>query len=108
MTASQPTPRPGESISDEQGETDSDHGIRHMGRLDACEHDLYAEGPASLLSTNHTGDVDVEVFTGARVRLGVESEETALASTGIGFTPEQARRLAALLHEAADELDGAE
>jgi hypothetical protein len=104
MTASQPTPETGESISDEQLDT----GIRHMGMLAACEHDINGCGPAGHFSTIHAGNVDAEVFVDGGVWLGAESEEDALASTGIRFTPEGARRLASLLEDAADELDDTE
>jgi hypothetical protein len=104
MTASQPTPETGESISDEQLDT----GILHMGMLTACEHDLHGRAPAGHFSTHHSGNVDAEVFVDGGVWLGAESEEDALASTGIRFTPEGARRLAGLLEDAADELDGTE
>jgi hypothetical protein len=78
-----------------------------MGALSACEHDLFGRGPAGHFSTIHAGDIDAEVFVDGGVWVGAESEEDALASTGIRFTPEGARRLAGLLEDAADELDTA-
>jgi hypothetical protein len=79
--------------------------VRHIGMLAACEHDLHGCGPAGHLSTHHSGNVDAEVFTDRGVWIGAESEETALASSGVRFTPEGARQLAALLHEAADTVE---
>jgi hypothetical protein len=107
MTASQPTPETGESVSHEQSQADSERGVLHMGALAACEHDLFGRGPAGHFSTIHAGDIDAEVFVDGGVWVGAESEEDALASTGIRFTPEGARRLAGLLEDAADELDTA-
>jgi hypothetical protein len=104
MTASQPTPETGESVSGEQ----LDRGIRHMGMLAACEHDIAGCGPASHFSTTHAGNVDAEVFVDGGVWVAAESEDVARASTGIKLTAEGARRLAGLLEDAADELDGTE
>jgi hypothetical protein len=79
--------------------------VRHIGVLTASEHDLHGRGPVGHLSTRHSGKVDAEVFVGSGVWIGVESEETALASSGVRFTAEGARQLAALLHEAADTVE---
>jgi hypothetical protein len=108
MTASQPTPETGESISDEQSQTDSERGVLHMGALTACGHDLFGRGPAGHFSTIHAGNVDAEVFVDGGVWVAAESEEVARASTGIKLTAEGARRLAGLLEDAADELDDTE
>jgi len=101
MTAKHDTP------SREKDAAEPFDGITTIGALAACEHDLYAHGPAGHFSTTHAGNVDAEVFTDRGVWIAAESEETAKASTGIKFTPEAARQLAQLLLTAADELDTA-
>lgn len=91
--------------SDTTGALDGEYssaGVRHIGVLTASEHDLYAQGSDALFSTTHAENVDVEVFVDGGVWLGAESEQSALASSGVRFTSEGARQLAALLHEAAD------
>jgi len=102
MTAKHDTP---------EGEKDAAEtfdGIRIIGALAASEHDLHAQGPEALFSTTHAGNVDAEVYVDGGVWIAGESEENALASTGIKFTTEGARQLAGLLEDAADELDGTE
>jgi hypothetical protein len=94
MTATEPTPETGESITDES-----------RAGADETTHDFTGGGPAGRFSVHHTGDVDIEVFATGKVWLSVESQETASASSGLGVKPEEARRLAKLLSEAADDLD---
>jgi hypothetical protein len=94
MTASKPTPETGEKITDES-----------CAGADETTHDITGGGPAGRFSIEHTGDVDIEVFTTGKVWLAVESQETASASSGVGVKPEQARQLAEQLRQAADEID---
>jgi hypothetical protein len=94
MTASKPTPETGESVTHES-----------CAGADETTHDFTGGGPAGRFSVHHTGDVDITVFTAGKVWLSVESQETASASSGVGVKPEEARQLAELLSEAADEID---
>jgi hypothetical protein len=94
MTATESSAETGEKITNEP-RTDADE----------TTHDIAGGGPAGRFSIRHTGDVDITVFTAGKVWLSVESQETASASSGVGFGPEEARQLAELLSEAADDLD---
>lgn len=103
MTAPQHTPETGESVSEEPLTE-----IRHIGALDATAHDFDGCGPAAHFSVQHSGDVCAEVFVDPPAAVFAAGSENAQerASTGVEFSPDQARRLAHLLLEAADALDG--
>jgi len=94
MTASEPTPETSEKITNES-----------RTGADETTHDITGGGPAGRFSIEHTGDVDIEVFTTGKVWLAVESQETASASSGVGVSGDQARQLAEQLRQAADEID---
>jgi hypothetical protein len=112
MTASQPTPETGESISDEQNETDSDRGIQHgpnSAMADCGSVDVPSPVVEAFVANVGRTEIHVDATATADAEGHVVSMTVDTAGRGVTLsqylTPEQARSVGVRLLQAANVAD---